>query len=39
MAPPTSTTPEREMLAVYDEWGRWRYLAYWFEMWLKEPGA
>ncbi len=31
--------PERELLAVYDEWGRWRYLAYWFEMWLADPGA
>jgi len=31
--------PEKEMLAVYDAWGRWRYLAYWFEMWLDDPGA
>jgi len=31
--------PERELLAVYDEWGRWRYLAYWFEMWLADPTA
>lgn len=31
--------PEREMLAVYDDWGRWRYLAYWFEMWLDDPTA
>lgn len=27
--PPT----ERRMLAVYERWGRWRFLAYWFEMW------
>ena len=31
--------PEREMLAVYDDWGQWRYLAYWFDMWLDDPGA
>lgn len=31
--------PERELLAVYDDWGRWRYLAYWFEMWLADPDA
>ncbi len=31
--------PEREMLAVYDDWGPWRYLAYWFEMWLDDPTA
>lgn len=31
--------PERELLAVYEEWGRWRYLAYWFEMWLAAPEA
>ena len=31
--------PERELLAVYDDWGRWRYLAYWFEMWLADPEA
>jgi 3-methyladenine DNA glycosylase/8-oxoguanine DNA glycosylase len=31
--------PERELLAVYDDWGRWRYLAYWFEMWLAAPEA
>ena len=31
--------PERELLAVYDDWGSWRYLAYWFEMWLDDPNA
>ena len=31
--------PERELLAVYDDWWRWRYLAYWFEMWLADPEA
>ncbi len=31
--------PEREMLAVYDDWNEWRYLAYWFDMWLDDPGA
>ena len=31
--------PERELLAVYDDWGPWRYLAYWFEMWLDDPTA
>lgn len=30
---------EHELLAVYDDWGRWRYLAYWFEMWLDDPDA
>ncbi len=24
---------DRRMLAVYDEWGEWRGLAYWYEMW------
>jgi 3-methyladenine DNA glycosylase/8-oxoguanine DNA glycosylase len=27
------------MLAVYDDWGKWRYLAYWFEMWSDDPDA
>jgi 3-methyladenine DNA glycosylase/8-oxoguanine DNA glycosylase len=27
---------EKEMLAVYDDWGEWKYLAYWFEMLLEE---
>lgn len=27
--PPT----DRRMLAVYEEWGEWKALAYWFEMW------
>jgi 3-methyladenine DNA glycosylase/8-oxoguanine DNA glycosylase len=26
------TMPDREMAAVYDQWGRWRYLVYWYEM-------
>lgn len=25
--------PDRRMVAVYDEWGEWKALAYWFEMW------
>jgi len=24
----------RRMLAVYDDWGSWRFLAYWWEVWL-----
>jgi 3-methyladenine DNA glycosylase/8-oxoguanine DNA glycosylase len=31
--------PPREMMAVYDDWGRWRYLAYWLELWLDDPDA
>jgi 3-methyladenine DNA glycosylase/8-oxoguanine DNA glycosylase len=27
----------REMLAVYDDWGKWRYLAYWLDLWQEEP--
>lgn len=27
------------MTAVYDDWGRWRYLAYWIELWLDSPEA
>lgn len=23
----------RRMLGIYDRWGRWRFLAYWYEMW------
>ncbi len=25
---------DREMLAVYERWGRWKYLAYWSELWM-----
>lgn len=25
-------SPKR-MLAIYERWGRWRFLAYWFDMW------
>jgi 3-methyladenine DNA glycosylase/8-oxoguanine DNA glycosylase len=25
----------RRMLAVYDDWGSWRFLAYWWEVWLE----
>lgn len=31
--------PPREMMAVYDDWGAWRYLAYWLELWLDNPEA
>lgn len=31
--------PPSEMMAVYDEWGRWRYLAYWLELWLDDSEA
>lgn len=31
--------PPREMMAVYDDWGEWRYLAYWLELWLDNPEA
>lgn len=31
--------PPREMMAVYDDWGEWRYLAYWLELWLDSPEA
>lgn len=31
--------PPTEMMAVYDDWGRWRYLAYWLELWLDNPEA
>jgi 3-methyladenine DNA glycosylase/8-oxoguanine DNA glycosylase len=28
--------PPKEMLAVYDDWGQWRYLAYWLDLWQDE---
>jgi 3-methyladenine DNA glycosylase/8-oxoguanine DNA glycosylase len=31
--------PPGVMTAVYDEWGKWRYLAYWLELWLDDPDA
>jgi 3-methyladenine DNA glycosylase/8-oxoguanine DNA glycosylase len=31
--------PPAEMLAVYDDWGKWRYLAYWLELWSDDPDA
>jgi 3-methyladenine DNA glycosylase/8-oxoguanine DNA glycosylase len=31
--------PAAEMLAVYDDWGQWRYLAYWLELWSDDPNA
>lgn len=24
---------DQEMVAVYERWGRWKYLAYWWELW------
>lgn len=24
---------DKEACAIYDEWGKWKYLAYWFEIW------
>lgn len=24
---------DRELCAVYEKWGRWKYLAYWWELW------
>jgi 3-methyladenine DNA glycosylase/8-oxoguanine DNA glycosylase len=29
--------PPKEMLAVYDDWGQWRYLAYWLDLWQNDP--
>ncbi len=26
---------DKKLLSVYDKWGRWKGLAYWFEMWLE----
>ncbi len=31
--------PPKVMTAVYDEWGAWRYLAYWLELWLEDSTA
>ena len=28
------TVADRRMLAVYDDWGEWRALAYWADLWL-----
>jgi 3-methyladenine DNA glycosylase/8-oxoguanine DNA glycosylase len=30
--------PPKEMMAVYDDWGKWRYLAYWLDVWQDEVG-
>jgi 3-methyladenine DNA glycosylase/8-oxoguanine DNA glycosylase len=27
-------TEDAEMLAVYERWGRWKYMGYWSELWL-----
>ena len=24
---------DEELRAIYDAWGRWKYLAYWFDLW------
>ena len=29
----------RTMIAVYDDWGEWRYLAYWLELWIDDSSA
>jgi 3-methyladenine DNA glycosylase/8-oxoguanine DNA glycosylase len=29
---------DRRMLAVYDRWGEWKMLAYWFELWTDYVG-
>jgi 3-methyladenine DNA glycosylase/8-oxoguanine DNA glycosylase len=29
----------RRMLAVYDRWGSWRFLAYWWELWSESYAA
>ena len=31
--------PPGVMTAVYDDWGAWRYLAYWLELWLDDADA
>ncbi|HUP21085.1 MAG TPA: hypothetical protein VM778_14205 [Gemmatimonadota bacterium] len=30
--------PDRRMLAVYEKWGEWRMLAYWFDLWVDYDG-
>jgi 3-methyladenine DNA glycosylase/8-oxoguanine DNA glycosylase len=25
---------DAEMAAVYEKWGEWKYLAYWFDIWM-----
>jgi 3-methyladenine DNA glycosylase/8-oxoguanine DNA glycosylase len=37
---PRSRKPvtDRRMLAVYDRWGQWKMLAYWFELWTDYVG-
>ncbi|CAN5799432.1 hypothetical protein BH20GEM1_BH20GEM1_23080 [soil metagenome] len=30
---------DRRMLVVYDRWGEWKMLAYWFELWSDYVGA
>ena len=30
---------DRRMLAVYDRWGEWKMLAYWFELWTDYVGG
>lgn len=30
---------DAEALAVYDTWGEWKYLAYWFDIWADEDEA
>jgi N-glycosylase/DNA lyase len=33
-----SDASDREMLAIYEKWGRWKYLGYWSELWLEIAG-
>jgi 3-methyladenine DNA glycosylase/8-oxoguanine DNA glycosylase len=37
---PRARTPvtDRRMLGVYDRWGEWKMLAYWFELWTDYVG-
>jgi hypothetical protein len=27
------TPSDADAKAVYDDWGQWKYLAYWFDLW------
>ncbi len=35
---PEKRPSDRETLAIYDDWGSWKYLAYWFDIWSSFQG-
>jgi 3-methyladenine DNA glycosylase/8-oxoguanine DNA glycosylase len=34
----SSRPTDDEAQAIYDDWGRWKYLAYWYDIWSDDGG-